>query len=192
MAEHKGTIRCWVANWPITGEGRVVGEEEKAHVFHPEAAFNRKRVLERGVGVHSYCLVMSLYIKNAHYVCLLCEGWRQLRCFIVPPPPPTSSFCLCIAVSTSQTRIRKEILFFPPFHQQFMMEHCSTYSPPLQRPTVRWLNSVKASLLRRLQSRCRLKPRFPSTWELRIEGMIGSHLIISGYTGLTGRSLSFM
>lgn len=148
-----------------------------------------------GVGAYSFCLVMSLYIKNAHYVCLLCVGWRRLRCFIVPSPPPTSSFCLCIAVSTSQKRIRREILFFPPFHQQFMMERCSTYSshpPNPQPPTVRWLHSIKASLLRCLQSRCRLKPRFPSTWELKIEGMMGSHLIISGYTGLTGRSLSLM
>lgn len=112
----------------------MVDEEEKVHVFNPEAAFSRNAEWW-GVGAYSYCLVMSLYIKNAHYVCLLCVGRRRLRCFIVPPPPPTSSFCLCIAVSTSQKRIRREIHPpHPPFHQQFMMEHCSTYSPHIPSP----------------------------------------------------------
>lgn len=95
-------------------------------------------------------------------------------------------------LNKSEENTQGKSIFFSLFHQQFMMEHCSTYSPPPQPPTVRWLNSIKASPLRCLQSRCRLKPRFPSTRELKIEGMIGSHLIISGYTNLTGRSLSFM
>lgn len=119
------------------------------------------------------------------------ETAEMFHCAFTSPQPP------CSASASPSQQVRGEyagkIHFFPPpFHQKFMMEHCSTYSPPPQPPAVRWLNSIKASPLRCLQSRCRLKPRFPSTWELKIEGMIGSHLIISGYTGPTGRSLSFM
>lgn len=67
------------------------------------------------------------------------------------------------------------------------------FPPPTPAPpSERWLHSIEASLLRCPQSRCRLKPRFPSTWELKIEGMIGSHLVISCSAGLTGRSLSCM
>lgn len=64
-----------MANRPIIRESNVVDEEEKTHVCHPGAAFNRERVAGGwgwGVRAYSFCLVMSLYIKNAQYVCLLC------------------------------------------------------------------------------------------------------------------------
>lgn len=130
-------------------------------------------------------------------VCCGVETAEMFHC--ASTSPTSSSFCLRNAVSTSQGRIRrgkknKKKSFSFSFHQQFMMERCSTYSPhqPPTPPSERWLHSIEASLLRCPQSRCRLKPRFPSTWELEIEGMIGSHLVISCSAGLTARSLSCM
>lgn len=133
MAEHKGTIKCWAANGPIIGGGRVVGEEgKKTHVFHPGAAFNR------GCGG---CWSVQLLFGDERctlkmhtmYVCCVCAGWRRQRCFIVPPPPPppprSASASPSQQVRGEYAGGKKKNPFFFSFHQQFMMERCSTYSP---------------------------------------------------------------
>lgn len=176
----------------------MVGEEgKKTHVFHPGAAFNR------GCGG---CWSVQLLFGDERctlkmhtmYVCCVCAGWRRQRCFIVPPPPPPPP--RSASASPSQ-QVRGEyaggkkknpiFFFFPSTIYDGAL--LNIFPPPTPAPpSERWLHSIEASLLRCPQSRCRLKPRFPSTWELKIEGMIGSHLVISCSAGLTGRSLSCM
>lgn len=176
----------------------MVGEEEKKTC----TCFTQERLLTGGCGG---CWSVQLLFGDERctlkmhtmYVCCVRggDGRDVSLCLHLPHlllvlPPQRR---LNKSGENTQGKKKKSNFFFS-FHQQFMMERCSTYSPhrPPAPPSERWLHSIEASLLRCPQSRCRLKPRFPSTWELEIEGMIGSHLVISGFAGLTGRSLSCM